>query len=405
MKHNYIFFSVVTLIFTLMIPEPISSQSWIIVGRNNDNPDGYSIVCTQAVTSADIVLITEDEYDSAFNTFPSPTESLVQYTPPAGGHVAGEVISIAETGASTNIVAVVGCSSGTCGTAVNIGGTFAIGTSNDQLYTVKDADADITNGVDEIYSVWFWNGSEGSGQDPTIDYPNCIKLTIPGDISYVDYMASLRSMDANAPDLEDINNYSVAASNMPLSLVPFTAGILPVNITLLRAYKQINKVAVEWITDLEVNNDFFEVERSADGKEFRSIGSVRGNGNKNTHSFYSFEDYNPLNGMNYYRLKQVDFDGIYEYSDVVSVDYDSTVRSLTISPNPVTNWTELNIEKSFNTDMDFKIYNAMGQVMFSGTLLQDQLKKSLDLSELSPGTYTLKMGQGEYAIVERIVKM
>ena len=76
---------------------------------------------------------------------------------------------------------------------------------------------------------------------------------------------------------------------------------------------------LEWATDWELNNDYFEVQRSSDRTLFSSIGEVKGVGNSQTKQEYSFIDDYPLTSINYYRLKQIDFDGGYEYSPIIEI--------------------------------------------------------------------------------------
>jgi hypothetical protein len=79
-------------------------------------------------------------------------------------------------------------------------------------------------------------------------------------------------------------------------------------------------VVLEWATGSEINNDFFTIERSLDVEHAEIIGYLDGAGNSTQTLWYSFVDQNPLPGISYYRLKQTDFDGKFEYFDWVAVD-------------------------------------------------------------------------------------
>ncbi|MEJ8804538.1 T9SS type A sorting domain-containing protein [Pontibacter sp. H249] len=79
-------------------------------------------------------------------------------------------------------------------------------------------------------------------------------------------------------------------------------------------------INLEWSTASEENNSHFDVERSTDGKSFEKIAKIEGNGNSNTVIKYSFNDTNPQFGENYYRLRQADFDGQFEYSKTIAVN-------------------------------------------------------------------------------------
>ena len=91
---------------------------------------------------------------------------------------------------------------------------------------------------------------------------------------------------------------------------------LPVELVQFNADCQNNgTVKLSWTTASEINNDYFDVQKSFDASDFFSIGTVAGNGNSNTINYYEFID--EESGTAYYRLKQVDFDGKFDYSDVV----------------------------------------------------------------------------------------
>ncbi len=96
-------------------------------------------------------------------------------------------------------------------------------------------------------------------------------------------------------------------------------GILPVKLIAFNAVLDNKEVNCTWETASEINNNYFTIERSIDGSSFESIGRVKGKGNTNTNTRYSFTDNNPFAGISYYRLKQTDFDNTYSYSAIKRV--------------------------------------------------------------------------------------
>lgn len=96
--------------------------------------------------------------------------------------------------------------------------------------------------------------------------------------------------------------------------------VLPVEFSYFEADKKNNFVALTWGTATEIENDGFGIERSADGKIYEEIGFVVGEGNSNTEINYAFTDRAPLSGVNYYRLKQIDYNGAYSYSSIKVVE-------------------------------------------------------------------------------------
>jgi hypothetical protein len=109
-----------------------------------------------------------------------------------------------------------------------------------------------------------------------------------------------------------VSNYSGLTTNIPVNFFG-TAGIgcgpLPIELQSFSCAQRINQMHLEWITSSEINNNYFIIERSSDGVNFEDIGKVSGSGNSNTTLKYDFYDLHPFAGDNYYRLKQVDYDG------------------------------------------------------------------------------------------------
>jgi hypothetical protein len=96
---------------------------------------------------------------------------------------------------------------------------------------------------------------------------------------------------------------------------------LPVKLTSFTGQKKTNGIALKWATVSETNNAHFEVLRASNAKDFVKIGEVKGSGNSSTHQSYHFLDSRPAQGNNYYRLKQVDFNGNSELSNIIVVDF------------------------------------------------------------------------------------
>jgi hypothetical protein len=126
-------------------------------------------------------------------------------------------------------------------------------------------------------------------------------------------------------------------------------GILPVKLIAFNAVLDNRKVNCTWETASEINNNYFTVERSTDGSHFESIGRVKGKGNTNTNTRYSFIDNNPFAGISYYRLKQTDFDNTYTYSTIQRVGssekLNSTISLYYENNNPI---VKINAEVASN---------------------------------------------------------
>jgi hypothetical protein len=144
-----------------------------------------------------------------------------------------------------------------------------------------------------------------------------------------------------------------------MRITVYTLSTLPVELIDFYASKTENRtVMTNWLTGSELNSDYFEIERSADGYNFESIGEIKAAGNSSSLLTYQFEDKNPLNGVAYYRLKQVDFDGTFEYSDIKSIEIEG--NNALIYPNPVSDWAKIAVN---NENVTVSIVSSTGQVI------------------------------------------
>jgi hypothetical protein len=188
--------------------------------------------------------------------------------------------------------------------------------------------------------------------------------------------------------------------------VPGTSSntILPVNYRQFSALKVDNFTLLEWETVSEINNDFFDVERSADGRVFEKIGKVKGNGTTTETQNYEFIDREPFPGLNYYRLKQVDYNGDYEYSKVETVDFRTgTEGDVAIFPNPAVDYVNISLDRSYD---GIRVTNSLGQLV---EVLPAQLYESnqfrLDLTGYAPGVYFLEAKLGLEIVNKQFVKV
>ncbi|MBK8622537.1 MAG: T9SS type A sorting domain-containing protein [Saprospiraceae bacterium] len=154
------------------------------------------------------------------------------------------------------------------------------------------------------------------------------------------------------------------------------------------------KVVLSWTTANEINNLGFDIQRSQDGINFETIGWVDGHGNESGPIRYHFVDDLPLTGRNYYRLKQNDYDGKFDYSHITHIDIKRS-GNLAIFPNPVTDILNIQIEE----DETFTIYDQMMKPVKKGVI---PASRQISVSDLLSGMYFLYLSErGEY---ERFVK-
>jgi len=166
-------------------------------------------------------------------------------------------------------------------------------------------------------------------------------------------------------------------------------GPLPIELVSFSGQQRETEVVLSWETATEINNDFFTVEKSGDVINFEILAIVQGAGNSTKSLKYSIIDDSPIKGISYYRLKQTDFDGSFEYSGVISVQYNPD-EVFNIYPNPINKGNTLNILINYQ-DMEegsIDIYNTLGELIFHNPFNQTNYKFDLP-SSLEPGTYII----------------
>lgn len=178
---------------------------------------------------------------------------------------------------------------------------------------------------------------------------------------------------------------------------------LPVELLYFKAIPQEEDVMLQWATASETNNDYFQVERSSNGADFTAVGDrVIGAGATNEPLNYDFVDTEPLAGISYYRLKQVDFDGHYEYSDVAAVQIgELTEAKLTAFPNPVQDQLQVRWQGDKNIEK-LRLLDAQGRVMSLDVLINNK-QAELNLQHLPAGTYYLEVLSGKDRKLERLI--
>lgn len=184
---------------------------------------------------------------------------------------------------------------------------------------------------------------------------------------------------------------------------------LPIQLISFTAVEKDDHNLLEWITLAEVNNEVFTLERSSNGNDFYEIGTVPGAGNSKVILSYSFKDMKPLSGVNYYRLRQTDYDGTSTTSRIIAIRrHGSGTFNVIASPNPSKGIFNLAVSASTTGMYKLKVTNASGkgiiedQVEISG----DHMKLPLDLTSFQSGLYNLTLEEpisGE-SIVIRIVR-
>lgn len=178
---------------------------------------------------------------------------------------------------------------------------------------------------------------------------------------------------------------------------PFTLASIssnnPLPITLISFEAQIceRSVCLTWQTETEINNDYFTVEKSKHGLNWEVVDSIDGAGNSNSILEYEIIDKNPNHGLSYYRLKQTDYNGDFEYTEPNSVNFEGiNSEKQSIYPNPAK--SIITISGLSGDKESYKYYNSIGQDVTSliRTLNMTDSELRLDISQLEKGVYFIR---------------
>jgi hypothetical protein len=192
----------------------------------------------------------------------------------------------------------------------------------------------------------------------------------------------------NNPSASGSNELSTIAIPGDAFVAVYSIAALPIELLSFKGQHTERGNLLTWTTTNEIQNKGFDIETSKDGIRFDKIGFVAGNGTSSQVQNYRFEDYSPLKSAGkavYYRLKQLDFDGNFDYSNIISIRTNSKTV-IGISPNPSAAIFTLTGVKDIE-DETFTIMNSVGQTL----PLVVQGNGQFDMSSFPPGIYYLRI--------------
>ncbi len=213
--------------------------------------------------------------------------------------------------------------------------------------------------------------------------------------TYIDFATEGMSDYTDDPIDELVFSSTGNLDYMALDAFQWNNIILPVELTKFSGTSRNKNVHLSWETASEANNEGFQIEHSVDGIEWKNIGFKKGNGSTDLFSQYEFTHDSPTLESNYYRLKQLDFDGKFEYSAIINVSITAD-QEISISPNPTNGVIRLN---KFS-EGEIKIYDASGRIL-KELKISDQ---EINLSDLPNGILFIQVITKTQNTVKRILK-
>jgi hypothetical protein len=255
------------------------------------------------------------------------------------------------------------------------------------------SNADLTGATIRMY----YSTTNGAG-DSVLDYTNLKIAKAPiGGPAWEDIGGTATANGTG----NILSNSFTTFSRFALSNNTGGANPLPIVLLSFTAKPNGDDVDLNWTTSVEINNDFFTVERSQDGENFSFVSTVKGAGNSMILKKYYTKDVQAYSGISYYRLKQTDYSGHYQYSNIIAVKFLSEIlKSVVVYPNPVAN--ELHIELPGNTEtVNFEILSATGALVYKGSVNE---RITVPTTSFSSGVYVIKIENGSAFEFKKIIK-
>ena len=243
---------------------------------------------------------------------------------------------------------------------------------------------------------WILNRTTGSSNVT-------VTLGWSSDSSYIGNLSDLRVTQWNGSQWSNLGNSStsgtissgtITASTTSSTFGGFSFGTttnlnpLPVTLMSFTAILKNDIVDLDWITATEINNDFFTIEKTKDGKEFEFVAQIKGAGNSSQKLKYHTIDPNPFKGVSFYRLKQTNFDKTFSYSNLVAINI-ADKKSVKLYPNPLVDGKVTLIINNPNAPIStVQITDINGKIFYNEKLnTAESVKFTINLENLNKGLY------------------
>ena len=238
-----------------------------------------------------------------------------------------------------------------------------------------------------------------------------IMYGVPGsDILPVEIYSSIGStltyIDNNFANLAtgyyyiDITNGTKRIVTAPVWYTRLDNGALPVTFGFFTAQKLDKSVKLNWTTEQEFNSSHFIIERSADGRTWQPVATLAAAGNSNNHLSYTAYDNLPLNGIGYYRIKQVDKDGKFQVSVVRNVRFDLAYM-ITVAPNPAKDFVTIKMNQITSTSSLIQFFDGAGNLVFTEKTNQSII--NINTASLARGLYFIKITNAGEVTTQKII--
>ncbi|MBL0340731.1 MAG: T9SS type A sorting domain-containing protein [Bacteroidetes bacterium] len=225
---------------------------------------------------------------------------------------------------------------------------------------------------------------------------NVSSLAGNGNVAFRLRFKSDVTVTAAGTSIDDFEIIGPSNSPLPVELADFSG----------KAFENYNEL--KWTTLSEINNDHFDLERSVNGVEFIKVGTIQGKGTTSSTSEYVYNDKQIENKNYYYRLKQVDYNGMSKYSGTILLKRFITKEELVsfIFPNPFTDVVNITFNKQIKDPISVELFDLSGKKVYSQKHLSQGVHISVDFSKttIGSGTYLMKVFVGDEVSIQKVFR-
>ncbi len=361
-----------------------------IVAFQSDGTDTFSWVALVPIPDGTTILFTDKGWEGA--GFRLGEGGAVPLTW-VGGVAAGTVVTI--SGSS-------GAYTATSGTVTD--GSVSLSDDGDQIFAFTGtlAAPNFLTGINFGSADWTYANNANTSALPAA-LTNGVNALAMGALDDGRFNCTGGTLMGSAATMSSaintLSNWTLSSSILvpAVSMCTYTSSTLPVRLLSFKSEIQSLGVELTWQTNEEIGNSHFEVEKSSNAQNFEVIGRVNGQGTVKGKQNYSFLDSSPKNGLNYYRLKQVDFDGKVEYSRVIAAKFGGT-GVFRAYPNPASHLLSIELPAQLT-------FESAQLVDLTGRKVRAFVTENLKLEGIENGIYLLKVITKEGpAFQQRIIK-
>lgn len=360
---------------------PLPAGAIQIISADSDGFDVFCFMALQDIDGGVEINFTDNGWLAAGGF--RANEGVVTFTTPAGGLACGDINCLASSG------------------------SFILSASGDQIIAFCG-----TVAAPSLIAGINFNGTAGSWDaDATSSNTSAAPAGVPaanaipfGEIDNVAFNCSDVPPGADCATLtaavQDPANYLL--QNDPPFAPSYTdcPAVLPVELISFEITEHSKEmVELQWEVATELNTEGYIVERSSNGERFTALSNLAALGSNNA---YLFEDKAPLNGTSYYRLKMMDLDGSFEYSDVLAVQLGNE-KEFKVFPTKAKDQITLSYNQDTQSEAEVSIFNIQGQKV-QEVALALTANSSISIQQLNSGTYIMQVRIGEDIYTERFIK-